>query len=74
MGKADGKGTYTDDKTTHLEFTLSDEPKVSGGAESTWSSGVLELSLNQSDGAVEVIIEVTVEERHCLETYYPSEF
>ena len=61
MGNADGKGRYTDDRTTHLELTLSEEPTVSGGAESTWSSGVLELSLDQSDGAVEVVIELPVE-------------
>ena len=58
MGNADGKGAYTDDRTTTLELTLSAEPGVSGGAQSEWVDGTLRLSLDQSMGAVEATIQL----------------
>jgi hypothetical protein len=59
FGNAGGKGDYTDDRTTRLELTLDAEPSVSGDGSSTWSNGVLSLSLDQSSGASETVVEFT---------------
>ena len=60
MGNADSKGDDTDDHTTRLRLTLNTEPIVSGNAYSSWSNGTLSLTLGQSTGAIEAIIELSL--------------
>ena len=56
MANADKKGNYTDDRTTKISLTLSQEPTVEGGGEHTYSNGKLEFSLDHSQGHKEVHI------------------
>jgi hypothetical protein len=56
MANADNKGNYTDDRTTKISLTLSQEPTVEGGGEHTYSNGKLEISLDHSQGHKEVQI------------------
>jgi hypothetical protein len=56
MANADGKGSYTDDRTTRIELELPVEPDVEGSVESTWNNGTISLSMSHSDGAGSVFL------------------
>jgi hypothetical protein len=58
MSNACGKGAYTDDRSTHLELSLTNEPswEVIGSASANWSDGVLSIILNNQESASEIII------------------
>jgi hypothetical protein len=60
MANADNKGTYTDDRTTHLTLSLSAEPASISGTQdaltSSWANDTLTLELSHAAGAANVVI------------------
>ena len=50
----DNKGPYTDDRSTHIELQIDNEPTIEvihGDVASTWEQGKLTLSFSHANGA-----------------------
>ncbi len=59
MANADGKGAYTDDRSTSLQLTLSSKPTwddTASNAAITWDNGTLTLKLDHQNGSTEVVL------------------